>query len=47
MTSEPPTLRLLVDEDFNRSIIRGLLARGPALDLVDVHAADLARTDDR
>ena len=47
MTLEPPALRVLVDEDFTRAIVRGVLARDPSVKLLDVHALGLAQTDDR
>lgn len=34
-------LRLATDEDFNNRILRGLLRRGPALDIVRVQDAGL------
>src|ERR1044072_7888629 len=39
-------LRLAIDEDFNNRILRGLLRRNPALDIVRVqHAGMLGRGD--
>lgn len=40
-------IRILVDENFNGDIVRGLLRRQPDLDLVRVQDVGLANTDDR
>ena len=42
-----PQWRLLSDEDFNASIVRGLLIRAAPADIIDVHRAGLAQTEDR
>lgn len=39
-------LRLLVDENFNYRIVRGLVRRKPELDIVSVHEAGLSGTSD-
>lgn len=39
-------LRLLADENFNGDIVRGLLLRGPDLDLVRVQDVALSGADD-
>ena len=39
-------LRLLADENFNGSIIRGLVRRQPAIDLVRVQDVGLSGADD-
>ena len=39
-------LRLAADEDFNNDIVRGLLRREPALDIVRVQRAELSGADD-
>jgi len=39
-------LRLLADENFNNDIVRGLLLRDPAIDLVRIQDAGLLRADD-
>lgn len=39
-------LRLLADENFNGSIIRGLLRRKPKLDVVRVQDVGLSGADD-
>lgn len=39
-------LRLLADENLNHDLIRGLLRRVPALDLVQVQAVGLREVDD-
>ena len=39
-------LRLAADENFNRDIVRGILARRPDLDLVLVQETQLAGADD-
>lgn len=39
-------LRLLADENFNGSIVRGLLLREPDLDLVRVQEVNLSGKDD-
>src|SRR5438093_2130284 len=41
-----PMLRLLADENFNGSIIRGLVRRQPAIDLVRVQDVGLSGADD-
>ena len=40
------SLRFLVDEDFDNDIVRGMLRRLPALDIVRVQDADLSGTPD-
>jgi hypothetical protein len=40
-------LRLLTDENFNGSILRGLMRRLPELDLIRVQDVGLMNTDDR
>ena len=40
-------LRLLADENFSGDIVRGLLLREPALDIVQVQDVGLAGADDR
>ncbi len=40
-------LRLLADENFNNSIVRGLLRRKPDLDIIRVQDIDLSGIDDR
>ena len=40
-------LRLLTDENFNGSIVRGLVRRQPEIDLVRVQDIGLSRADDR
>jgi predicted nuclease of predicted toxin-antitoxin system len=40
-------LRLLADENFNGSIIRGLLRRQPEMDVVRVQDVGLSGADDR
>lgn len=39
-------LRLAADENFNANIVRGLLRRNPALDIVRVQDAGLSGADD-
>ena len=39
-------LRLLADENFNGDIVRGLLLRQPALDIVRIQDIELAGEDD-
>ena len=39
-------LRLLSDENFNGDIVRGLLLRHPALDIVRVQDVGLAEAED-
>jgi hypothetical protein len=39
-------LRLAADEDFNNDLVRGLLRREPALDIVRVQHAGLSGADD-
>ena len=39
-------LRLAFDENLNNDILRGLLRRAPALDIVRVQDADLGGADD-
>lgn len=40
-------MRLLTDENFNGSILRGLIRRLPELDLIRVQDVGLMNTDDR
>ena len=40
-------LRLLLDQDFNHNIIRGLVRRIPNLDYTTALALGLSRADDR
>ena len=40
-------LRLLADENFNDSIVRGLLRRNPELDVVRVQEVGVSGADDR
>jgi Domain of unknown function (DUF5615) len=40
------SLRFLVDEDFDNDIVRGMLRRLPALDIVRVQDADLSGIPD-
>jgi len=40
-------LRLAADENFNADIVRGLLRRMPALDIIRVQDAGLTGADDR
>lgn len=40
-------LRLLVDENFNGDIVRGLLLRQPQLDIIRVQDVGLGGADDR
>jgi hypothetical protein len=55
MTAEPPageggvpspSIQLLVDEDFDNTILRGVLRRRPGLDIVRVQDVGLAGADD-
>lgn len=39
-------LRLAADENFNYTIVRGLLRRAPQLDIVRIQDVDLSRADD-
>ncbi|MBX9582509.1 MAG: DUF5615 family PIN-like protein [Gemmataceae bacterium] len=39
-------IRFLADENFNRAIVRGLLRRNPAIDLVTAQGAGLRGMDD-
>ena len=39
-------LRFGVDENFNNNIIRGLLRRNPALDIIRIQDVGLSGTDD-
>jgi len=39
-------LPILADENFNAAILRGLLRRLPAIDLLTVHGAGLSGADD-
>ena len=39
-------LKLAIDENFNRDIVRGLLRRRPTLDVLRVQEAGLAGADD-
>jgi hypothetical protein len=39
-------LRLLADENFNNNILRGLLRRNPAIDIVRVQDVGLSGADD-
>jgi len=39
-------VRLAFDENFNNDVLRGLLRRNPALDIVRVQDADLRSADD-
>jgi hypothetical protein len=41
-----PGIKLLVDEDFDNTILRGVLRRRPVLDIVRVQDVGLAGTDD-
>ncbi|NET62182.1 MAG: hypothetical protein F6K47_40565 [Symploca sp. SIO2E6] len=40
-------LSFLADENFNNQIVRGILRRNPAVDLVRVQDVGLSQTDDR
>jgi Domain of unknown function (DUF5615) len=40
-------LRLAVDENFNNDIVRGLLRRQPAVDLIRIQDTEVPGTDDR
>jgi hypothetical protein len=42
-----PGIKLLVDEDFDNTILRGVLRRRPALDIVRVQDVGLSGADDR
>ncbi len=39
-------LRFAADENFNNDIVRGVLRRNPAVDMLRVQDADLSETDD-